>query len=98
MTRSHWRAPITRGTFTISGVPVDALYLRRRSVTRSHGALSGDRLLIAAAHNRATALDGQHVGPVEGPIDDRNHLASAIGAVMLIADLFIAGTVEQVSK
>jgi hypothetical protein len=93
MTRST-PAPITRGTFTVSGVPIDALYPRRRSVTWNHGTISGDPVMVAAARDRATAFDGHHVGPVEGPVTDRDHLSSDISAVMILAALFVAGTVE----
>lgn len=33
-------------------------------------------------------LEGQAVGPIEGPYTEGNHLASGISTVMLIRDLF----------
>jgi hypothetical protein len=56
--------------------------------------VSGDPVMVAAARDRAAALDGTHVGPVEGPVTNRDHLASAISAVMILAALFVPGTVE----
>jgi hypothetical protein len=58
MRQSHRLAPITRGTFTVSGVPICALYPRRVAVTWSRGeSLSGDPGIIADAGDRALLLE-----------------------------------------
>lgn len=82
------------GTFTVTGIPGDALYPRRRAVTWRDGTLRGDAALIAVATEQATALHGHPVGPHEGPVTTREHLASPLSALMILADLFIPGTVE----
>jgi hypothetical protein len=42
----------------------------------------------ASARDRATALDGQHAGPVEGPVTDRDHLADPVLAYFIVRKLF----------
>ena len=60
----------------------------------TRGTLAGDPVMVAAARDRANALDGQHVGPVEGPVTITDHLASGISAVMILAALFVPCTIE----
>ena len=81
MIRSPRRAPGSPGSFGVSGVPLDSLYPRRVAVTWSQGRLSGDPATVAAALNRALALD-------------RASLASAPSALSLLRDCFIPGTAE----
>jgi hypothetical protein len=57
------------------------------------GQLSGDPELVAAAIDRASALEGERIGPIEGPYSRTNHLASPISACTILADLFVPGTV-----
>ena len=93
MIRSPSRAPGTPGSFTVSGIPLDSLYPRRRSLTWSQGRLSGDPVLIAA-RDRALALEGQDFGPEEGSYTIQDHLLDLISAATMLWQLVIPGTVE----
>lgn len=88
------RTKPTPGMFTVTGIPGDALYPRRRAVTWRDGTLSGDAVLIAVATERATALHGHPVGPHEGLVTTHSHLASPLSALFILCDLFIPGTVD----
>jgi hypothetical protein len=81
------------GVFSVTGVPLGSLYPRRLTVTWNRGQLTGDAALIAAARDRAAALEGEQVGPQGGPYSGTNHLASPIAASTILADLFVPGTV-----
>lgn len=82
----------TPGKFWIQGYPAgdgDNLYPVRRMLTWQGGALSGDAAMIAAAHERARALEGHSVGPYGGPYTVRDHLADPLSALFLLLDLFL---------
>jgi hypothetical protein len=59
---------------------------------QARGRLSGSPELVAAAIDRARALEGERVGPEEGPYTRTNHLDHALSACIVISDLLIHGT------
>jgi hypothetical protein len=83
----------TPGRFTVTGyIPIGATHPHRVTATWRRGRLSGSPELVVAAIDRATGLDGERVGPVEGPATRHDHLASPLSACIIISALFIHGT------
>jgi hypothetical protein len=83
----------TPGRFTVTGYfPIGATHPHRVTATWHRGRLSGSAELVAAAIDRARALEGERVGPEEGPYSRHHHLDHALSASIIISDLLIHGT------
>lgn len=59
---------------------------RRIQVSWNNGALSGDADAVAFAQELARDLEGQTVGPWEGPYTEHNHLQEPLSALIIISD------------
>lgn len=55
---------------------------------RDDGTLGGDREVAGMLRAFAASVEGNAVGPIEGPYTYRDHLKSGLSAVMLIDGLF----------
>jgi len=82
--------------FTVSGVPKFPKQEQDApvSATWNNGILSGDEDYQEAIRERARRLNGQSVGPFEGPTSSTQHLKYPISASTIMADLLLPGTVR----
>lgn len=62
-------------------------YQTRYEVRWDDGELSGDEALVRLLTDHADDLEGQTVGPGDGPFTTTDHLASPISTIELIYDL-----------
>lgn len=58
------------------------------TVQWDNGLLSGDRMAVDMLRAFARAMEGQSVGPIEGPYTEHNHLANPLAIASLMGNLF----------
>lgn len=79
--------------FTVKG-RYKNLDSRPVALTWNDGRLSGDSVVIECIVAHARDLNGQTVGPVEGPYTTSKHLKSGLSALMILTDALENATVS----
>lgn len=57
-------------------------------VTWDAGQLSGDPEAVALVQQLAQSLEGKYVGPVTGPVTQKDHLSKGLSALILMDEAF----------
>lgn len=82
--------------FRVCGNPwaVESPPDQERCITWDRGRVRGDPALVEWVRSEARRLDGQRVGPEEGPYTRRGHLSSPLSACIIMAEAFLTNTVR----